>query len=79
MILAPSGITTAALSIRHQSDHSAISHPLTDAVEQALVMDSIEELGQMEIHDRLVAGFEVLLCLGDACHRTAPRPEAVLL
>jgi hypothetical protein len=29
----------------HQSDHPAIRHPLTDTVEQALVMNSIEELG----------------------------------
>jgi hypothetical protein len=61
----------------HQSDHPAVRHPLTDTVEQALVMDSIEELGQIEIHDRPVAGFEVLLCLGDGRHRTAPRPEPV--
>src|SRR6202008_2640532 len=54
-----------------------IPPPLTDAVEQALVMDSIEELGQIEIHDRPVAGCKMLLCLGDGRHRTAPRAEPV--
>lgn len=41
------------------------------------MVNSIEELSQIEVHNRPVAGFEMLLCLGDGRHRTAPRPEAV--
>jgi len=46
-------------------------------VEKALMMDSIEELGQIEIHNRPVAGFKMLLCLGDGRVRPALRPEPV--
>ncbi len=41
------------------------------------MMDSIEELGEIEIHNRPVTGFEMLLCLGDGRVRTALRPEPV--
>ena len=41
------------------------------------MMDSIEELGEIEIHNRPITGFEMLLCLGNGRHRTAHRPEPV--
>src|SRR5262245_30968029 len=41
------------------------------------MMDSIEELGEIEIHDRPATGFEMLPCFGDGRRRTALRPEPV--
>ena len=61
----------------HQRDHPTIHHPLTNAAEEALMMDSIEELGQIEIHNRLVAGLKVLFRLGDGRVRTALGTEPV--
>ena len=61
----------------HQSGHPAIQHFLTHAVEKALMMNTIKELSEIEINNRLITGFKMLLGFGDGRRRTALRPEPV--
>ena len=61
----------------HQSDHPAIRHLLTDPVEKALMMNTIKELSEINVHNRLVTGFEMSLGFGDGRRRAALRTEPV--
>ena len=65
-IFVPSGITTAAFSIRRTKvTYPWVLHALGDPGQQALMMNSVKKFGQVEINHRLISVLQVSRCFGD--------------
>ena len=60
-----------------QLQDALVGHPLGHQPHQDVVVDPVEELLQVDVHDKAVAGRDVRLRLFHGLMRRAPRPEAV--
>jgi hypothetical protein len=49
----------------HQGQHARIAHLPGEAIHQALMVDAVEELRQVNVHHRLTSGLQMRLGFGD--------------